>query len=82
MIKFEMKMPIICLGCKFQAEDLCALSGRKITEEYLYDKKPDHCFLKDDGDGWVTLDCDKMPHDTVIGISMESVDSLSSAEPT
>ena len=81
MTKFKMDMPIICLGCTFQMEDVCALSGRMITEEYLYDKRPDHCYLTDMGDGWVLLDNTKMPADTVIGLSMTDIDSLSSAEP-
>ena len=81
MTSFKMKLPIICLGCPFQS-DVCILSGRMITEEYLYDKKPDHCFLKEsDKEGWVTLDVDKMPPDTVIGLDMTDIDGFSLIEP-
>lgn len=82
MTSFKMRMPIICLGCEFQREDICILSNRMITDENLYDKKPDECYLKEsDIEGWVMLDIDKIPPGTVIGVGMTDVGSLSSAEP-
>jgi hypothetical protein len=82
MTSFKMNMPIICLGCNFQADDTCVLSKKMITEEDLYDRRPDHCYLKpSDVEGWVDIDIDKIPADTVLNIGMTDVDSMSSAEP-
>jgi len=69
MFRIEMELPRICLNCPFQADE-CTLSHRMITEEDLYNQRPDSCWLTPAEDGWLTLDYDKIPDGTVVDLGV------------
>lgn len=81
MILLESPLPRICFGCTFCAQPECSLLHRHITEEYIYDKKPDWCpWVQSEYEGQITIDYEKIPEDTIIDLGFIDIDSYASIE--
>lgn len=75
MVVFQMPYPRICLSCiYYDGDEECLMRHQYLTEEAIYDEKPEECWLKKITDEIVTIDNEKVPDGAVIDLGAIEVE--------